>query len=94
MIKVVAENYLKREYLAEARPLFEELIEKTRLEDGCISYELFADLEDETHLVFVEQWESGEALKAHAQSEHFVRIIGIVKAYAAKEMRVIKLREY
>jgi quinol monooxygenase YgiN len=45
-------------------------IAETRKEKGCISYELFASMHDPEKLVFVEQWESREALTAHSKQPH------------------------
>jgi quinol monooxygenase YgiN len=70
MIIVIAREHAKagqRDRVAEAA---RSCIEKTRREDGCISYELFASTEDETSLAFVESWRDKEALRAHLASEH------------------------
>lgn len=45
-------------------------IAETRKEDGCISYELFQSLDDPDKLVFVEKWETREALTAHSKQPH------------------------
>ncbi len=42
----------------------------TRLEAGCISYDLHANVTDPEELVFVERWETREALRAHFATEH------------------------
>lgn len=58
----------KREaVLAAARPAIAE----TRKEQGCVSYELFQSAENPNEMVFVERWESRDALNAHARSDHF-----------------------
>lgn len=55
--------------------LAEELIKATRNEKGCISYILCEDIKEENILVFVEQWESQEALDGHMKSKHFIEIV-------------------
>ena len=45
-------------------------IEATRKEAGCISYDLCASATDPNLLVFVERWESREALTAHSKMPH------------------------
>ena len=55
--------------LAVAKPC----IEATRRENGCISYELFSSVEDESAMVFVERWRDLDALRAHQQSAHIAR---------------------
>lgn len=49
----------------------QDLIKSTRLEPGCISYNLYASTEDEDALVMIEQWENKEVLDTHMQTEHF-----------------------
>ena len=85
MIKVVAKNFLKPECVAEAAPLFREMIAATCKEDGCIEYRLFIDTKDPTEYVFVEEWESQAALDAHMKTPHFTRIIPQIGAMCAKD---------
>ena len=42
----------------------------SREETGCISYRLYEDTEVENEFVFVEEWESEEALKQHFATAH------------------------
>ena len=44
-------------------------IEETRKEEGCISYDLFTSTTEADGLIFVERWESREALSRHSNSE-------------------------
>ncbi len=52
------------------------LVEATRLETGCIKYELLQNLEDPTDFTFVEEWTSDAALNLHLQAPHFVEAAG------------------
>ena len=50
----------------------------SRLEPGCISYRLYEDTESENEFVFVEEWESDDALRRHFATSHvavFMRAI-------------------
>ena len=73
MIKVVAKGYFLEGKAEEAIKLYEELVEKTRKEEGCISYSLFRDIEDDSILTMIEEWESKDALDKHFKTEHFTR---------------------
>jgi quinol monooxygenase YgiN len=42
----------------------------SREETGCISYRLYEDTELENEFVFVEEWESSEALQRHFATSH------------------------
>lgn len=46
------------------------LITPTRAESGCRMYELWRNRAEPAELTFVEEWESHEALAAHAESQH------------------------
>ena len=43
MLKVIAEDFIKPEAVETVLPLYRELVDKTRQEDLCISYDLFID---------------------------------------------------
>jgi quinol monooxygenase YgiN len=47
-----------------------QLLSPTRLEDGCIIYQLLQNQEDPTDFTFVEEWESNAKLDAHLASAH------------------------
>lgn len=46
------------------------LIEKSKSEKGNINYNLYSNVQEDT-LLFVEQWENLDILKAHLQTKHF-----------------------
>lgn len=45
-------------------------IAETLKEQGCLRYDCNASVSEPTRFVFVEQWESRDALMAHARSAH------------------------
>ncbi|MBO7913259.1 putative quinol monooxygenase [Vibrio splendidus] len=47
-----------------------KLIDKTRVEDGCINYDLHQDNSNPAHFVFHENWESETHLEKHLASQH------------------------
>jgi quinol monooxygenase YgiN len=56
------------EFAAAAR----EVTARTRSQEpGCLDYTCCRSLADDDVFVFVEQWQDGAALNAHAQSTHF-----------------------
>ena len=74
-LRVVARIKAKPEKVGEVRELLLSLVEPTRKEFGCVSYELLQNIEDPTDFTFVEEWESDEAFESHAASDH-LRAIG------------------
>jgi quinol monooxygenase YgiN len=74
-VEVVAEIQLVAGSEEEALAALRELIEVTHAkDDGCLLYALHRDLAEPTRLVFVEKWESPEALAAHGQSDHIAAL--------------------
>lgn len=85
MIKVVARNFVREDKLNEIIDLYKELVELTRKEKGCIKYELYQDGNDPTILTMIEEWDSRNDLENHFNTEHFVRIVPMVKKYMVNE---------
>jgi len=69
-VRVVAHITAKPESIDATRELLMTLILPTRLEEGCITYQLFQNEADPTDFTFIEEWTSDEDLNAHLQSEH------------------------
>ena len=74
-LKVVARIKARPDKVGEVRKLLCGLVEPTRKEFGCISYELFQNIKDPTDFTFVEEWESDAAFESHAASDH-IRAMG------------------
>jgi quinol monooxygenase YgiN len=51
------------------------LVAPTRLEIGCLTYELHRDPEDERKFMFYEQFEDQQALDAHLAAPYFKRFV-------------------
>ena len=52
----------------------------SRLEPGCISYRLYEDTESENEFVFVEEWESDDALRRHFATSHVAVFMQAIRA--------------
>lgn len=87
-IRVVARDHMKPECKEEAMVLLKEMVELTRKEEGCISYQYCQDKNDPDCFAMLECWESEEALKKHMGSEHFCRIIPEVQKMTAEPSRL------
>lgn len=55
---------------------------------GNISYDMHESVPDPTKMVFVEQWESLEALAPHGKTEHFKTFGRIVSKCAASPPKI------
>lgn len=79
-IGVVAQFRVKKEFLEEVYEQLVILHTATHANDeGCIKYDLHQDIEDEQTFIFVETWESADALSLHEQKEHFNTCIGNIQ---------------
>ena len=74
-LRVVARIKAKPGKVGQVRELLCGLVEPTRKESGCVSYELLQNKEDPTDFTFVEEWESDAAFERHAASDH-IKAIG------------------
>jgi len=79
MIQVVAKALVKENQIEEYKAVASELIDMTRMEKGCLSYELFQDRDDPRIMSFIERWQDMETLEEHFQTEHFKRLVPQLK---------------
>lgn len=72
-IKVKSEHvdFVKRELL--------KLIPITRIEKGCIQYDLHQDNKDPTYFMFYENWESRNVWQAHMANDHIKTYVDATK---------------
>jgi quinol monooxygenase YgiN len=85
MLKVIAQDFIRLDALDLVRPLYRELVAKTRQEPLCLSYDLFVDQKDPGHFVFVEQWPDRAALDAHCRTEHFTRLVPLINRHQRQD---------
>jgi quinol monooxygenase YgiN len=70
-LRVVARIKARPNKVNELLSVLSSLVEPTRKEPGCISYELLQNNEDPTDLTFLEVWRSNAALQSHFATKHF-----------------------
>lgn len=58
------------------------LLEKSRAEEGCISYTLYRDPFTPTKFFFFEEWQDQDAIDFHFETEHFKSFGKLVEEYA------------
>lgn len=96
MIKIVARTKFKEECVETVKELVKELVLKSRMEDGNISYSFNQNIQDPTVLTMIEFWKDQDAIAEHNASEHFRRIFPQLAQYAAAvpEIDLYKEIEY
>ena len=69
-IRIVARVVANPASVGQVRSILSDLVEPTRKEAGCISYELLQNRTDQTDFTFVEEWESDAVINAHLATKH------------------------
>jgi quinol monooxygenase YgiN len=79
-IVVSGEIRLDPEDFDAAVALIEPLVVATKAEPGCVEYDYWVDPRDRGRVRVFEEWESDDAIAAHAASEHMKTFFaGMVK---------------
>lgn len=81
MIKVISRSFIKPNTLKKTLTLYKTLVEKTRAESGCISYELFQNIHNENNLTLIEEWCDLASLQRHTETPHFIEIVAKLAKY-------------
>jgi quinol monooxygenase YgiN len=63
------------------------MIEPTGKEKGCLSYDVFCDIDGKTVFTLIEEWKTREDLEHHIRSESFSVLLG-TKSLLAKAMEI------
>ena len=92
-LNVVAIAETSPERAEELKKVCLDLIEPTRKEDGCISYDLYQDVTNPGKFTFIENWQSNEHLDAHLKTPHFVVAANSFGKIVTKELSVILLNK-
>jgi len=90
-LRVVAILLAKPDKVDELRTLLAGLLQPTRAEPGCISYEMLENKENEAEFTFVEEWEDDAALDGHFATDHIKHALGELPNLLAAEL---DLRKY
>lgn len=67
MIKITAKHTVKENCIDELTAVLKELVEKSRLEEGCIN--LYKDIDNENIYTIIEEWQNIESLHNHFQTD-------------------------
>jgi len=92
-LNVVAIVETSSDKLEELKTVCLGLIEPTRKEDGCISYDLYQDISNPGKFTFIEHWKSKEHLDVHMKTPHLVAAGAAFGRLATKEVIVMMLNK-
>ncbi len=91
-LRVVARIVAKPDKVDEVRALLSGLIEPTRAEGGCVSYELLQNRADPTDFTFVEEWRDDSALESHFNTGHIKGALARFQELAAEPLDLRRYR--
>jgi quinol monooxygenase YgiN len=74
-LRVVAHLRAKADKIEQTREVLIGLIEPTRAEEGCVTYELMQNDADATDFTFVEEWSGNDALDRHLETAHIQQLV-------------------
>lgn len=63
-----------------------KLLEPTRIEKGCINYDMHQGLNDPSLFLFHENWTSEEDLKTHFESPHIKQWLAVANELLAERL--------
>lgn len=75
MIVVVGRVRTSPDKVEELTRIGQEVAQASREEEGCLGYRFYADTEDPEAYLFVEEWESMEALQRHFTTPHVAALM-------------------
>lgn len=81
-IRVIARVVANPDSVDQVRSILTNLVEPTRKESGCLSYELLENRTNQTDFTFVEEWASDAAIDAHLTTNRIgdalIKLAGLV----------------
>ncbi len=87
-IRVVARILSLPEKVEELTAILRALVEPTRKETGCISYQLLRNTSDVCDFVFVEEWASQSAIDTHLKTPHIQNAFAKAQSLLAKAPQI------
>lgn len=76
--------------IEDALALAHELVEKSRKDEGCISYDLFQSTTNPRTMLFCETWKDQACIDKHASAEHFTTIVPKLEALTENGLKLEK----
>ncbi|MGJ8590164.1 MAG: putative quinol monooxygenase [Yoonia sp.] len=90
---IVANIVANEEQIDVVKTELVKLIEATRSEAGCVTYDLHQDNDNPAHFMFYEIWDSRELWQAHMAATHLAAYQaatdGAVNSFTINEMTMI-----
>lgn len=83
-VRIIAQVTSQPDKIEELKSLLLNLVEPTRSEKGCVSYQLLQDKTDSAKFVFIEEWTDDSAIDAHMTTAHVQEAFSKAQSLLAK----------
>jgi quinol monooxygenase YgiN len=87
-VKVVARITARPDTIEDLSSLLLHLVEESRKENGCISYQLLQNKTDPKDFTVVEEWESDSAIDNHFTTPHMQDALPRAASLLAREPEI------
>lgn len=92
-VVLIATFHAVPDAIGELRERLIEMVTLSRVEAGCVRYELHVEDDDPNVLTFIETWESQSALDSHDRTEHLRALVRDVGRLTDRPIDVRRLRK-
>lgn len=72
MIRVNVQIIVKEEVRAQLLEVLDNLATNSRMEAGCLAYDIYENSSTDEKLLIFETWENEEFLKQHQKTSHYL----------------------
>lgn len=66
--------------------LANQLVDKSRQDEGCISYDFFESTTISGVFMFCETWKDQESLDKHANAQHFLHLVPEIEVFGKMKL--------
>jgi quinol monooxygenase YgiN len=84
-LRVIARVAAKADCVEQVRAILIGVVEPTRREPGCLSYQLLQNQAAPTDFAFIEEWESAAAEQSHFATAHIANALRQLPGLLAAE---------
>ena len=72
-IYIVARGNAKPDQVEKVKKILTSLMESTRLETGCLRYDVMQNQNDPTDFTTIEEWSDQGSVDSHFETSHFLK---------------------
>lgn len=87
-VMVLANFYARQGEEKRLEPILYQLMEESRKENGCLTFEFFQNMENSGRYSFVEEWDNEENFSAHLAAPHLAEAKKLMSGLLMQEQEV------